>query len=52
MNLSQNSKCSLFAPFSASFKATFWAAYSSMSCEVVLKAAKKNIKNQIFVILG
>jgi hypothetical protein len=52
MNLSQNSKGSLFASFSASLKAASWSTYLSMSCEAALKAAKKTIKNQTFRILG
>jgi ABC-type branched-subunit amino acid transport system ATPase component len=52
MNPSQNSKYSLFASFSASSKAASWSTCSSMSCEAVLKSAKKTIKNQIFGILG
>jgi len=42
MNLSQSSKPSLFAPFSAASKATSWSTYPCMFCEVILKSAKKN----------
>jgi hypothetical protein len=52
MNIFQYSSHLLFAPFSASSKTTSWSTYSSMSCEVVLKAAKKIIKNQTPIILG
>jgi hypothetical protein len=45
-------KHSLFAPFSASSKATSWSTYSSMSYEVALKAAQKYIKNQMLRMLG
>jgi hypothetical protein len=49
MNLSQNSKNSLFASFSASLKAAPWPSYSSKSCEA---APQEIIKNQTFGILG
>jgi hypothetical protein len=52
MNLSKKYKYLLFAPFSASSKAASWSTYSSMSCEVALKTAKKTTKNQTFILLG
>jgi type III secretion protein R len=44
MNLSQNSKNSLFASFSAFLKAASWSTYLSMSCEAAFKTAKKPSK--------
>jgi hypothetical protein len=52
MNPSHYFKHSLFASFSAASKATSWPTYSSMSCEVALKSAKKYIKNQTLRIMG
>jgi len=67
MNLSLNDKSSLFASCSAhkmspghflcfrspaSSKTASWSTSSSMSCEAVLKSAKKYIKNQNFSIKG
>lgn len=40
MNLSHYLKITLFAPFFAYFKATFWPTYSSMACEAALKSTK------------
>ena len=47
MNLSLNSKTTLFASFSASFKAASWPTLQSMSFEAALKFAKKHIKEAI-----
>ncbi len=52
MNLSQNSKYSLFAPFFSFFNPASWSTFSSMSCEAGLKTVKKFIKNQTFIISG
>ncbi len=52
MNLSLNAHFSLFASFSAYLNAISWPTYSSMSCEMAFKSAKKYIKNQNLSIKG
>jgi len=52
MNLSDNSKQSLFVPFLPHFSASSWSTLSSMSCEEALKSDKKSDKNQLFRVAG
>lgn len=45
MNLSLCAQIYLFASSSAYSKATSWSTFLSITCEVALKSAKKDIKN-------